>query len=155
SSKRGPRAATGATSAVVGAMSASPPAVEQAPSAASHISAAKRRIATPGPAQPAVGRSFRPAILRCRPAGAQHPAGAWLTSSPIMVDFRLTALDTTSDLRKQWRQNRGGFGGGRRMRTVLRVSKWLGGLAVLSLAALLTWLYLAPPDLIRVGSGYA
>src|SRR5690606_1519294 len=45
--------------------------------------------------------------------------------------------------------------GGRRMRTVLKASKWLGGLAVLSLAALLAWLYLAPPDLIRVGSGYA
>lgn len=41
------------------------------------------------------------------------------------------------------------------MRTVLKASKWLGGLAVLSLAALLAWLYLAPPDLIRVGSGYA
>ncbi|MER8829757.1 beta-lactamase family protein [Mesorhizobium sp. M0938] len=40
------------------------------------------------------------------------------------------------------------------MRIVLRLVKWLLGLAVLAVAALAAWLYLAPPELIRVGSGY-
>ncbi|RUU28480.1 serine hydrolase [Mesorhizobium sp. M6A.T.Ce.TU.016.01.1.1] len=41
------------------------------------------------------------------------------------------------------------------MRTVLRLVKWLVGLVVLAVAALAAWLYLAPPELIRVGSGYS
>ncbi|MET3577825.1 CubicO group peptidase (beta-lactamase class C family) [Mesorhizobium robiniae] len=40
------------------------------------------------------------------------------------------------------------------MQIGLRRVKWLLGLAVLAAAALAAWLYLAPPELIRVGSGY-
>ncbi|RWF67991.1 MAG: 6-aminohexanoate hydrolase, partial [Mesorhizobium sp.] len=40
------------------------------------------------------------------------------------------------------------------MQIVLRLVKWLLGLAVLAVAALAAWLYIAPPELIRVGSGY-
>ena len=41
------------------------------------------------------------------------------------------------------------------MRVVGRALKWLAGLVVLAVAALAAWLYVAPPDLIRVGSGYS
>lgn len=41
------------------------------------------------------------------------------------------------------------------MRMVVKVVKWLLGLVVLAIAALFAWLYLAPPELIRVGSGYS
>ncbi|RWQ29164.1 serine hydrolase [Mesorhizobium sp.] len=40
------------------------------------------------------------------------------------------------------------------MQIALRLVKWLLGLAVLAVAALAAWLYIAPPELIRVGSGY-
>ncbi|TGQ42633.1 serine hydrolase [Mesorhizobium sp. M00.F.Ca.ET.216.01.1.1] len=41
------------------------------------------------------------------------------------------------------------------MRIILRSVKWLLGLVVLAVAALAAWLYVAPPELIRVGSGYS
>ncbi|MER8849480.1 MULTISPECIES: serine hydrolase domain-containing protein [Mesorhizobium] len=41
------------------------------------------------------------------------------------------------------------------MRFVVKVVKWLLGLIVLAIAALFAWLYIAPPELIRVGSGYS
>ncbi|CDX26975.1 Beta-lactamase [Mesorhizobium plurifarium] len=41
------------------------------------------------------------------------------------------------------------------MRAVVKFIKWLLGLAVLVVAALSAWLYFAPPELIRVGSGYS
>ncbi|PBC03340.1 serine hydrolase [Mesorhizobium sp. WSM3860] len=41
------------------------------------------------------------------------------------------------------------------MRAVVKFIKWLLGLVVLAVAALFAWLYLAPPELIRVGSGYS
>ncbi|PBB78919.1 6-aminohexanoate hydrolase [Mesorhizobium sp. WSM3879] len=41
------------------------------------------------------------------------------------------------------------------MRAVVKFIKWLLGLIVLAAVALFAWLYLAPPELIRVGSGYA
>lgn len=41
------------------------------------------------------------------------------------------------------------------MRIALRLVKWLLALAMLALAALAAWLYIAPPELIRVGSGYS
>lgn len=41
------------------------------------------------------------------------------------------------------------------MRVAGRILKWLVSLAVLAVAGLSVWLYFAPPDLIRVGSGYA
>ncbi|RWD62861.1 MAG: class C beta-lactamase-related serine hydrolase [Mesorhizobium sp.] len=41
------------------------------------------------------------------------------------------------------------------MRAVVRFIKWLLGLVVLAVVALFAWLYLAPPELIRVGSGYS
>ncbi|UVK36218.1 beta-lactamase family protein [Mesorhizobium sp. AR10] len=41
------------------------------------------------------------------------------------------------------------------MRIVVKIVKWLLGLVVLAIAALFAWLYLAPPELIRVGSGYS
>lgn len=41
------------------------------------------------------------------------------------------------------------------MQIVLRLVKWLLGLAVLAVAALAAWLCVAPPELIRVGSGYS
>ena len=41
------------------------------------------------------------------------------------------------------------------MRIVLKIVKWLLGLAVLAAVALAAWLYIAPPELIRVGSGYS
>lgn len=41
------------------------------------------------------------------------------------------------------------------MRIGVKLVKWLLGLAVLTVAALAAWLYLAPPALIRVGSGYS
>jgi len=41
------------------------------------------------------------------------------------------------------------------MRIVVKVVKWLLGLIVLAVAALFAWLYVAPPELIRVGSGYS
>ncbi|MDG4906696.1 serine hydrolase [Mesorhizobium sp. WSM4898] len=40
------------------------------------------------------------------------------------------------------------------MRAVVKFIKWLFGLIVLALIALFAWLYFAPPELIRVGSGY-
>ncbi|PBB34709.1 serine hydrolase [Mesorhizobium sp. WSM3868] len=41
------------------------------------------------------------------------------------------------------------------MRAVVKFIKWLLGLIVLAVVALFAWLYFAPPELIRVGSGYA
>jgi CubicO group peptidase (beta-lactamase class C family) len=41
------------------------------------------------------------------------------------------------------------------MRILLKIIKWLLGLAVLAVVGLVAWLYLAPPELIRVGSGYS
>ncbi|MEO5755220.1 MAG: serine hydrolase [Mesorhizobium sp.] len=41
------------------------------------------------------------------------------------------------------------------MRFVVKIVKWLLGLVVLAVAALFAWLYVAPPELIRVGSGYS
>ncbi|PBB40753.1 6-aminohexanoate hydrolase [Mesorhizobium sp. WSM3866] len=41
------------------------------------------------------------------------------------------------------------------MRDVVKFIKWLFGLIVLAVIALFAWLYFAPPELIRVGSGYA
>ncbi|MER9744836.1 serine hydrolase [Mesorhizobium sp. M0187] len=41
------------------------------------------------------------------------------------------------------------------MRIAVKIIKWLLGLVVLAIAALFAWLYVAPPDLIRVGSGYS
>lgn len=41
------------------------------------------------------------------------------------------------------------------MQILLKFIKWLLGLAVLAAAILAGWLYFAPPELIRVGSGYA
>ncbi|RRI06993.1 class C beta-lactamase-related serine hydrolase [Mesorhizobium tamadayense] len=41
------------------------------------------------------------------------------------------------------------------MRAVVKFIKWLLGLVVAAVAALFAWLYLAPPELIRVGSGYS
>ncbi|RWK07050.1 serine hydrolase [Mesorhizobium sp.] len=41
------------------------------------------------------------------------------------------------------------------MRAVVKFIKWLLGLVVLAMAALFAWLYFAPPELIRVGSGYS
>ena len=44
--------------------------------------------------------------------------------------------------------------GGDGMRIVLKIVKWLVSLVVLAIVALFAWLTVAPPDLIRVGSGY-
>ncbi|RUV08639.1 class C beta-lactamase-related serine hydrolase [Mesorhizobium sp. M7A.T.Ca.TU.009.01.3.1] len=41
------------------------------------------------------------------------------------------------------------------MRIVVKIVRWLLGLIVLAVAALFAWLYIAPPELIRVGSGYS
>ena len=41
------------------------------------------------------------------------------------------------------------------MRAVAKFIKWLLGLVLLALVALFAWLYFAPPELIRVGSGYS
>lgn len=41
------------------------------------------------------------------------------------------------------------------MRIVLKFIKWLLGLAALAVLVVLAWLYIAPPELIRVGSGYS
>ena len=41
------------------------------------------------------------------------------------------------------------------MRLFIRLLKAVAGLAVLAVAGLFAWLYAAPPELIRVGSGYA
>ena len=41
------------------------------------------------------------------------------------------------------------------MRILLKIIKWLLGLVVLAVVALFAWLYIAPPELIRVGSGYS
>ncbi|MFC6491197.1 6-aminohexanoate hydrolase, partial [Nitratireductor sp. GCM10026969] len=41
------------------------------------------------------------------------------------------------------------------MRIVLSIIKWLIGLLLVVVAGLALWLYLAPPELIRVGSNYA
>ncbi len=41
------------------------------------------------------------------------------------------------------------------MRIFLKIVQWLAGLAALFAVGLFAWLYLAPPDLIRVGSGYS
>jgi CubicO group peptidase (beta-lactamase class C family) len=74
-------------------------------------------------------------------------------SWPIMVDFQLTALDTTQKLREEWRQFHGGERG--TMRILLKIVKWLAGLTVLAIAGVAVWLYVAPPPLIRVASGYS
>ncbi|MER9326144.1 beta-lactamase family protein [Mesorhizobium sp. M0152] len=41
------------------------------------------------------------------------------------------------------------------MRIFVKIVKWLLGLVVLAIVALFAWLYIAPPELIRVGSGYS
>ncbi|UCI34122.1 serine hydrolase domain-containing protein [Mesorhizobium sp. B4-1-4] len=41
------------------------------------------------------------------------------------------------------------------MRIVVKFVRWLLGLIVLAVLALFAWLYIAPPELIRVGSGYS
>src|SRR6478752_3802014 len=41
------------------------------------------------------------------------------------------------------------------MRIVVKIVKWLLGLIVMAVAGLFAWLYIAPPELIRVGSGYS
>ncbi|MDX8523426.1 serine hydrolase [Mesorhizobium sp. MSK_1335] len=41
------------------------------------------------------------------------------------------------------------------MRAVVKFIKWLLGLVILAVVALFAWLYFAPPELIRVGSGYS
>ena len=41
------------------------------------------------------------------------------------------------------------------MRLLVKTVKWMAGLFTLLLILLAGWLYLAPPDLIRVGSGYS
>ncbi|TIN26984.1 MAG: serine hydrolase [Mesorhizobium sp.] len=41
------------------------------------------------------------------------------------------------------------------MRIVVKIVNWLLGLIVLAITALFAWLYVAPPELIRVGSGYS
>ncbi|TPL11928.1 serine hydrolase [Mesorhizobium sp. B2-4-11] len=41
------------------------------------------------------------------------------------------------------------------MRIIAKIVKWLLGLVVLAVVALFGWLYFAPPELIRVGSGYS
>ena len=41
------------------------------------------------------------------------------------------------------------------MRAVVKFIKWLLGLVILAVVALFAWLYLAPPELIRVGSSYS
>lgn len=41
------------------------------------------------------------------------------------------------------------------MRIVVKIVRWFLGLVVLAIAALVAWLYIAPPELIRVGSGYS
>lgn len=41
------------------------------------------------------------------------------------------------------------------MRIVVKIVKWLLSLIVLAVGALFAWLYIAPPELIRVGSGYS
>ncbi|BCG93755.1 serine hydrolase domain-containing protein [Mesorhizobium sp. 131-2-1] len=41
------------------------------------------------------------------------------------------------------------------MRILVKTVKWLLGLVVLAIAALVAWLYVSPPELIRVGSGYS
>lgn len=41
------------------------------------------------------------------------------------------------------------------MRAVVKFIKWLLGLVILAVVALVAWLYFAPPELIRVGSGYS
>jgi CubicO group peptidase (beta-lactamase class C family) len=41
------------------------------------------------------------------------------------------------------------------MRIVVKIVKWLLGLIVLAIVGLFAWLYIAPPELIRVGSGYS
>ena len=40
------------------------------------------------------------------------------------------------------------------MRIAVKILKGLAAVAILAVAALFAWLYFAPPDLIRVGSGY-
>ncbi|MCT7374991.1 serine hydrolase domain-containing protein [Chelativorans salis] len=40
------------------------------------------------------------------------------------------------------------------MRIVLSIVKWLAGLLLVALLALVVWLWLAPPELIRVGASY-
>lgn len=41
------------------------------------------------------------------------------------------------------------------MRIVAKIVRWLLGLVALAIAALFAWLYIAPPEMIRVGSGYS
>ncbi len=41
------------------------------------------------------------------------------------------------------------------MRIVVRIVKWLAALVAVAVAALFIWLYVSPPDLIRVGAGYS
>ncbi|TPI14405.1 serine hydrolase [Mesorhizobium sp. B4-1-3] len=41
------------------------------------------------------------------------------------------------------------------MRAVAKFIKWLLGLVILAVIGLFAWLYFAPPELIRVGSGYS
>jgi CubicO group peptidase (beta-lactamase class C family) len=75
-----------------------------------------------------------------------------------MVDFRLMMLDFERKLHEEWRQIHG-VGSGLMKRTGMRVAltavKGLLGLIVVAAIATFAWLYVAPPDLIRVGSGYS
>src|SRR4051812_26369710 len=76
-----------------------------------------------------------------------------------MVDIRLTAFDKNRDFAEAMTANRWHRSAtksqGRKMRIILKVVKWLLALVVLASVALAAWLYVAPPELIRVGSGYS
>ena len=72
-----------------------------------------------------------------------------------MVDFRLTAFGK-KHLRGQWRQFDDRCGrGGEKMKLFLKMVKWLLVVAALAVVSVAGWLYLAPPALIRVATGYS
>lgn len=73
-----------------------------------------------------------------------------------MVDIRLTAsgnLDRANELREQYCLSRKFVKDA--MRLVFKILEWLLVLMVLAVIGLFAWLYFAPPELIRVGSGYS
>ena len=41
------------------------------------------------------------------------------------------------------------------MRTGLRIAKWLLALGIFAIAAAIGWVYVSPPQLFRVASGYS
>jgi hypothetical protein len=41
------------------------------------------------------------------------------------------------------------------MRVVVAIAKWLAILVVVAIAGIAAWLWIAPPDLIRVATGYS